>query len=788
MGVRLAADAEEFFQDWEVGLHELAQQPLLQVVLEPDEGFQASARVAQDSRMQPVAVGAAACSAAIAVVKERIEMPGAVAGMCAESWSAEFAAGCLYPTQFQADNLRMHAAAWRQWVDDTSKEGRLVRQWVQHGFSFLFMAPATEPDDRRGSAAGRLEAFRALVGGRMTDQQVADAVRQPLPPPLHLPNHASVVAHAQFVEEELLQCLRTGAVSIVPKEDAHCLLGLGVVANRHGKLRLIFDARPLNLWQVYTLFSFKRLSDLPQYLEQNDLLVVLDAKSGYHHIGVAAAHRRYLCVEFRGVVLRFNVLPFGVAQACWVYTIIMRQVYGPLRAKGWRLTHYLDDLLLAQQPLERALYDARTVALLFTALGLFMSLPKCQVWPQPGACFLGLQVDTCGLQFSIPDEKLQYILGVLCSVLAAPGASRRQYARVSGLLAAVAPALPMNRLYLRGLYEVLQGTKPWDEVFPHTAAGRQELRWWCANLSGLHGCGWQRFQRIIVIVGDVSETGYAGYTPAGEVQGCIGHDFTQAETARLEAGEFSSTERETLCAELCVMAVIQALGPATCTGRCIRYIGDNLGSISALQRLTGGAHVFDIVKRLHLYCYGLGIQLDFQWRPRADAQLAYADELSRHVDGSAVYITASAYRWVCTKMGCHPNLDVFAGGGADEHRTWQYFSLWACPGSSGVDAFAHDWRITPQTHVPALVWAFPPEWCIAACISKIAQEQVACLLVVPAGKLSFWRPLLDRLPVQRRLKLPYCVPAIYWMGSQAPPEWRVQQRKFSFEVVKVCFP
>ncbi len=83
---------------------------------------------------------------------------------------------------------------------------------------------------------------------------------------------------------------------------------------RKGKLRLITDARALNIWQTYLPFSFERLADLPQYLEQDDLLVVLDAKSGYHHIGVAPEHRRYLCVHFEGVTFRFNVLPFGVAQ------------------------------------------------------------------------------------------------------------------------------------------------------------------------------------------------------------------------------------------------------------------------------------------------------------------------------------------------------------------------------------------------------------------------------------------------------------------------------------------
>ena len=657
--------------------------------------------------------------------------------------------------------------------------------WVLRGYRFRFAAPAHAPDDRRGTAAARVQAFRCLIGSRMTPEKVDEAVRSSEPPRMRLPNHASVEEHACFVEGELLECLQTGAASIVRESDAHCVLGMGIVKNRRGKLRLVLDARALNLWQTYLPFSFERLSDLPQYIELDDLLVVLDAKSGYHHIGAAPEHRCYLCVRFKGVVIRYNVLPFGVAQACFAYTKIMRQVYGPLRARGWRFTHYLDDFLLAQQPLGRALYDVLTMAMLFKALGWFLSVPKCRVWPQTAACFLGLQVDTHGRQFSIPVDKQQYITGVLRGLLAAGGASRRQYAQVAGLLAAVAPAVPMSRVYLSGLYEVLRGISSWDEVFPFPAHARRELQWWLDHLPEFHGRRWHRSTNVLEVVGDVSEVGFAGYTPGGLIEGRIGRGFLQAEMAQLAAGVWSSTVRETLNAEVCIRAVCEALGAAA-GGCCIRYIGDNQGSIAALERQTGCAAVFAIVKRLHIYCYSLGVDLEFQWRPREDAQVAHADALSRFVDWSAVYLHKKTYKRVCEAMGCYPNLDVFAGGGKGEHQTSQYFTVCACPGTAGVDAFAQNWRITPcQPHAPALVWAFPPEWYVAACINKIAEDGIECLLVVPVG-MQFWRPLLHRLPVRRKLRLAYR-PGVYWLGSQAPPEWRAKQRKFSFDVYRVSF-
>ena len=218
-------------------------------------------------------------------------------------------------------------------------------------------------------------------------------------------------------------------------------------------------------------------------------------------------------------------------------------------------------------------------------------------------------------------------------------------------------------------------------------------------------------------------------------------------------------------------------------GHCLRYIGDNRGSIAALDRQTGCAAVFTVVKRLLLYCHARGVDLEFEWRPRTDAQVAYADSLSRFTDWSAVFFTKATYQFVCKVMGKHPNLDLFAGSGAKEHHTAQYFTVSHCPGTSGVDAFAQDWRLTPQG-LPAFVWAFPPVWQIAACLRRFAQDRVSGLLVVPVG-MKFWRPLLDRLPVKQRLSLPPH-PGQYWLGSQAPAAWRGQP-PLLFEVYKVEF-
>ena len=63
--------------------------------------------------------------------------------------------------------------------------------------------------------------------------------------------------------DELLEGVRSGALSVVSADEVCLILPLGVVVQRSGKLRLIYDGRVLNLWLAWLPFSYERLMDIP---------------------------------------------------------------------------------------------------------------------------------------------------------------------------------------------------------------------------------------------------------------------------------------------------------------------------------------------------------------------------------------------------------------------------------------------------------------------------------------------------------------------------------------------
>eukprot|EP00884_Botryococcus_braunii_P009170 jgi/Botrbrau1/18254/Bobra.0398s0001.1 len=142
-----------------------------------------------------------------------------------------------------------------------------------------------------------------------------------------------------FVKERPWRiCLTTGAVREVAEDKVQVCSGLGVAANRKGKLRLILDARYINLFDKYVSFSYEKLTDVPQYARPGDWLCLTDFKAGYHHFRVHQEDQKYLGLSFQGKFYVFTVLPFGLSSACRTYTRFMLQVYGPLRVRGLRMT------------------------------------------------------------------------------------------------------------------------------------------------------------------------------------------------------------------------------------------------------------------------------------------------------------------------------------------------------------------------------------------------------------------------------------------------------------------
>ena len=112
-------------------------------------------------------------------------------------------------------------------------------------------------------------------------------------------------------------------------------------------------------------------------------------------------------------------------------------------------------------------------------------------------------------------------------MLAAPGVSQRQLAKVAGLLVSIRPAVYMAPLYSKSLFQGLRGQ--WDGPVSEfdRAFAREDLLYWRDNLAELQGKSWVRRETVYTAFGDASDTAYAGSSELLQHPMVIGHSAAE---------------------------------------------------------------------------------------------------------------------------------------------------------------------------------------------------------------------------------------------------------------------
>jgi hypothetical protein len=494
-------------------------------------------------------------------------------------------------------------------------ETKQVLLWIQEGVRVNWGDPFSPQQRSHPLFTSKVASVHALLQETVAQELVAQMSQGQEPHQVEFANRISVEHHQEFVREEIQALVATGAVQAWKgPEPIRVINGLGVVVNRKGKKRLILDARYINLFDQYEKFKYERLSDVPTYLQQTDVIALSDFKSGYHHLKMHPSAFKFLGFQFDNQVYYFSHLPFGLSCACRVYTIIMGEVYRPLRQSGLRMTYLIDDALYAFADQEEAMVRVYIIMMLLTALGFCLSFLKCILLPAAVGTFLGLLVLVREQSFKIPADKLQHIRECISHTIESQP-SKRDLARIAGLLLSVAPAVYMAPLYTRRLYLAMSRGQEWGLPLDEQAQqlSRKDLEFWLTELQGHQGKTWVRRSRIFHCCGDVSDTGFAGYSEElVPIPLVTSYDLNELQA--LWRGELSSVYRETKNAALVIKACIFA-DPLKVKGGLIVYTGDNTGATACLSKMMGKGHTLDEVRELYRVANAAEVHLEFIWQP-----------------------------------------------------------------------------------------------------------------------------------------------------------------------------
>ena len=593
--------------------------------------------------------------------------------------------------------LRFHWALWDQlfndpWVVDTLKYG--------YQLTLIESPPlTTAPRERLYSLAHQATLADAVA--KLVDKR---AVRE-----LVLPERTP-----GFYSE----------IFLVPKKDSP-------------ELRMIHNLKSFNknFLEKPPTFRMVSLSALIHLLRQGDFLASIDLKDAYLHVPIHPDYHKYLRFVFQERHYQWEVLPFGISVAPWLFTRITTPIVGYLHSVGVRLEAYLDDLILANQ-LEPALSrQLRFTTDLFQRLGWILNLTKSELVPTQNLQFIGGRFHTGQGRLFVPRDRWDKIQPLLRQLLSHPRQNLLFWQTLLGLLTSAQFCTERGRLHLRPLqrflYPFLLRNEP-QEIVCLPDRLRPALEWWTTPCNVLSGVSMSPFVATEHLYTDASMVGWGAHL-GGEVV----------------SGQWSVGEQGLHINCLEFWAVILAIRHwrGRLAGSNLMVATDNATVASYINK-QGGTHsqaLLDLT--FQFFTLVDSIPLDVRARHIPGATNVLADALSRPDQPSPTEwkLLPVVFRWLMQTVAHPPLVDLFAT--RFNNQLPLFVSPIPDPQAMSYDALALDWEGMDA-------YAFPPIALIPRVLERARLFHCRILLIAPKWPNRAWYPDLVDLAESTPIPLP----------------------------------
>lgn len=243
--------------------------------------------------------------------------------------------------------------------------------------------------------------------------------------------------------------ISTGAVSLCQPCAGQYISSIFLVPKPNGKQRFILNLKQLNKFIPTKHFKLEDLRTALKLLSNNCFMSTIDLKDAYFLISIHPNSKKYLRFQFNGNLYEFNVLPFGLNTAPYIFTKILKPIAKLLRSLGYLSTFYLDDLFLVGQSYTDCLQNVNDTIQLLKSLGFIINTEKSSVVPNNCCKFLGNIIDSKRFEVRLPDDKRKKIETELLRIRKLKRFKIRDFARFIGLLTSACQAVDYGWLHTK---------------------------------------------------------------------------------------------------------------------------------------------------------------------------------------------------------------------------------------------------------------------------------------------------------------------------------------------------
>ena len=478
-------------------------------------------------------------------------------------------------------------------------------------------------------------------------------------------------------------------------------------------------------------FSMETARHVRDWIRPGYYAISMDIRDAYLHISVNPGSRKFLRFVWRGDLLQWDVIPFGLTCSPRVLTKVLKPVISFLRQNFQILVSiYMDDILVQALTPQQCTSHAQIVMLVLMSLGWSLKWEKCSLSPSQTFLHLGFIFNTRDMTISCPQEKVLKLVDMCSKIFDKKRATVLSLEKLIGTMESMRPAVPLASLNFRCLQKLLISAKKhgrlakkFVDLTPHSLA---ELEWWINVFPSQCTAPLQEPEPTVDIWSDAS-LHQAGFHCS---RGRFGQQAWSTEELRSDP-HINLLE---------IRAARLALALAEPGDRVRLHIDSRVAARYILRQ--GGTKSLSLSReacRLWRFAVDLKIQiLSPHWL--ASKENALADLLSRtNLSQWECQLSRETFLWVLETLMVSPSptLDVFAS--RDTAQLPRYMSWYPDPQAVARNAMMHSWD--------ASSYAFPPAPLILKTLQKIRQERIQAVLILPRWPSALWWPILQEMLV-----------------------------------------
>jgi hypothetical protein len=275
-----------------------------------------------------------------------------------------------------------------------------------------------------------------------------------------MPNANSVIGQEQFIKDQLLSWLKSGAIMKVTVDEYFIKNGITVAGIDTEKLRLCLHSLFANKATRANLkMELPFIDMLAALASDNAWMTKLDCKSGFLQLALRDEFKRYFGFIYDGQAYQFQVMPWGLASATFYYQKLQEALVDYLAIKGIVCINYIDDLAIIASSQEECKAHLLFALQLFSSLGYYLSMSKILWVPAQRMEFLGICLDTTTMVLSFSDEK-KAKLKTICRRLLEPHVKVNMVQKLLGYLEHLKIAMNFHGPVAHALIQVVIDQKP----------------------------------------------------------------------------------------------------------------------------------------------------------------------------------------------------------------------------------------------------------------------------------------------------------------------------------------